>query len=77
MEEQWGDSTGLYGQNRFMDNWAGNRDAVLRGNIRSDFERYIDPSGQMTFLLYAERIRDRTFHDYMSVTISQIQTTDE
>ena len=77
VEEQWGDSTGLYGQNRFMDNWAGNRDAVLRGNIRSDFERYIDPSGQMTFLLYAERIRDRTFHDYMSVTISQIQTTDE
>ena len=75
VEEQWGDGTGLYGQNRFMDNWAGNRDAVLSGNIRSDFERYIGPGGQMTFLLYAERNRSRTFHDYMAVTVSQIQTT--
>lgn len=77
VEEQWGNGTGLYGQNRFMDNWAGNRDGVLRGNIRSDFERYIDSSGQMTFLLYAERNRDRTFHDYIAVTVSQIQTTDD
>ncbi len=77
VEEQWGDSTGLYGQNRFMDNWAGNRDAVLCGNIRSDFERYIGPDGQMTLLLYAERNQSRTFHDYMAVTVSQIQTTDD
>ena len=76
LEEQWGDGSGLYGQNRFMDNWAGNRDGVLRGNIRSDFERYIDSSGQMTFLLYAERHLDRTFHDYMAVTVSQIQRND-
>ena len=77
VEAQWGNGTGLYGQNRFMDNWAGNRDGVLRGNIRSDFERYIDASGQMTFLLYAERPLDRTFHDYMAVTVSQVQTTDD
>ena len=74
VEEQWGNGTGLSGQNRFMDNWAGNRDALLNGNIRSDFERYIDSSGQMTFLLYAERNASRTFHDYMAVTVSQIQT---
>ena len=74
VEEQWGNGTGISGQNRFMDNWAGNRDALLNGNIRSDFERYIDSSGQMTFLLYAERNASRTFHDYMAVTVSQIQT---
>jgi agmatine/peptidylarginine deiminase len=73
VEEQWGDGTGLSAQNRFMDNLAGNHDAVLTGNIRSDFERYIDASGQMTFLLYAERNESRTFHDYMAVTVSQIQ----
>jgi agmatine/peptidylarginine deiminase len=77
LEEQWGDGSGLYGQNRFMDNWAGNRDGVLGGNIRSDFERYIDSSGQMTFLLYAERHLDRTFHDYMAVTVSQVQDTED
>lgn len=76
-KEQWGDGTGLYGQNRFMDNWAGNKDAVLSGNIRSDFERYIDASGQMTLLVYAERDKSRTFHDYMAVTVSQIQVTDD
>jgi hypothetical protein len=77
VEEQWGNGAGLYGQNRFMDNWAGNRDAVLRGNIRSDFDRYIDSSGQMTFLLYAERNASRTFHDYMAVIVSQIQAADD
>jgi len=60
-----------------MDNWSGNTDAVLGGNIRSDFERYIDSGGQMTFLVYAERDNSRTFHDYMAVTVSQIQTTDD
>ena len=72
LEAQWGNGTGLFGQNRFMDNWAGNRDALLSGNIRSDFQRYIDTSGQMTLLVYAERNRSRTFHDYLSVTVSQV-----
>lgn len=70
VEEQWGDGEGLYGQNRFMDNWAGNRDDYLKKNIRSTFTHYINPSGQMTLLLYAERDYDRTFHDYISITVS-------
>jgi hypothetical protein len=76
VEGQWGDGAGLYGQNRFMDNWAGNRDGTLNGNIQSDFERYIDASGQMTLLVYAERNNSSTFHDYLAVTVSQIQTTE-
>jgi hypothetical protein len=67
----------FYGQNRFIDNWAGNRDGMLHGSIRSDFERYIDPSGQMTLLLYAERQLDRTFHDYMAVTVLEVQPPDD
>ena len=72
-EEQWGDASGLFGQNRFMDNWAGNRDGILSTHVRSDFERYIDPSGQMTVLLYAERAGDQSFHDYMRVVVSTIE----
>jgi hypothetical protein len=70
MEGQWGDAAGLLGQNRYLDNWAGNRDGLLRGNIRSDFSRYVDASGQMTLLVYAERRNDETFHDYLSVAVS-------
>jgi len=70
VQNQWGDGTGLYGQNRFMDNWAGNRDGYLTGHIRANFSRYIDANGKMTFLLYAERPADATYHDFMSVTVS-------
>lgn len=77
VEEQWGNGAGLYGQNHFMDNWAGNRDGILSGNIRSDFDRYIDASGQLTLLLYAERTKSRTFHDHLAVTVSKISTTDD
>ena len=73
VEQQWGDGKGLYGQNRFMDNWAGNRDGVLDGHIRSDFERYLGSNNQLTLLVYAERAGVRTFHDYVSVVVSQIQ----
>ena len=55
-----------------MDNWAGNRDGYLKKQIRSDFNRYISTSGQMTLLLYTERPADRSFHDYISVTVSRI-----
>ena len=68
--EEWGDGQGLLGQNRFMDNWAGNVDGVLSAHITEDFARYIDASGEMTFLVYAERPADETFHDYMSLTVS-------
>jgi hypothetical protein len=66
---QWGDGNGLLGQNRFMDNAAANRDHDLVGVIQKDFTNFIAPSGQMTFLLYAERTRDETFHDYMQVQV--------
>jgi agmatine/peptidylarginine deiminase len=68
---QWGDGTGLLGQNRFMDNGASNRDRDLVGSIRSGFSNYIAPSGEMTFLVYAERTRDETFHDYMRLQVSR------
>jgi agmatine deiminase len=79
-EGQWGDGEGLLGQNRFMDNWAGNRDGFLETHIRSDFDRYVTPgSGQMTLLLYSERGPDGyyvtynpSFHDHIVVTVSSI-----
>jgi len=73
VEGQWGDGQGLFDQNRFMDNWAGNRDGYLKGNIRSDFDHYIDASGQMTLLVFGERTGDRSMHDYLSVTVSTIE----
>jgi len=72
VEEQWSDGEGLFDQNRYMDNWAGNRDSHLKKNIRSNYDCYINPSGQMTILLYAERYGDRSFHDYIKVTTSYL-----
>jgi len=75
---QWSDAEGNYGQNRFMDNWAGNRDGYLKANIRDNFDRYVDGNGQMTLLLYSERgtfyyygyYYMKTFHDFLQVTVS-------
>lgn len=72
VQGEWSDGAGSYGQNRFMDNWSGNRDGYLKESIRSNFERYLDGSGQLTLLLYAERNSDPTFHDYVTVTVSTI-----
>jgi len=77
IENQWSDGKGIFGQNRFMDNWAGNRDGYLKGNIRSNFNHYVNPSGQMTLLVYAERASYKSFHDYISVTISKINDAPE
>jgi agmatine deiminase len=71
VQGNWGNAQGLFGQNRYMANWAGNRDTVLVGRIDSDFARYIDASGTMTFLVYAERRLDESFADYMSVTLAK------
>jgi agmatine deiminase len=73
VDGQWGDAAGLYGQNRFADNWAGNWDGSLSTHIRADFERYIDVLGQMTVLTYVERDQDQSFHDYMRVIVSTIE----
>jgi agmatine/peptidylarginine deiminase len=78
-DEQWCDADGNYNQNRFMDNWAGNRDGYLEKHVRSELDRYINAEGQMTVLLYSERGPDGsyvtynpTFHDYFSITVSDI-----
>ncbi len=82
--QNWGDATGLTGNNRYLDSWAGNADGLLSGSIRSDFSRYVDGSGTIQFLVYADRTGTNpdtqhnagqgieTFHDYMSVTVKQI-----
>jgi len=80
IEQQWGDGTGLLGQNYFMDNWAGNKDSTLEKQITQDFDRYVDGDQKITFLLYAERGPNSyapdnpSFHDYIGLTISEIET---
>lgn len=65
---QWCDGAGQCGENRYMDNQASNRDAILSGHIRSGFERYVDGDGMMTVLLYAERPTQESLHDTIAVT---------
>jgi agmatine deiminase len=69
-EGNWSDGEGLFSQNRFTDSWAGNRDGYLEKHIRADFDRYIDGSGLLTVMIYAERAQYAAFHDYISVTVS-------
>jgi agmatine deiminase len=81
---QWGDGTGLSGNNRYMDSWAGNADGNLIGYIRSDYSRYVDGIGTIRFLVYSDRRgaapdsqhfpndAPETFHDYMSVAVKQV-----
>ncbi len=65
----WGNASGLVGQNRYLDSWAGNVDEPLRASLRSNLANYIAADGTMRFLTYAERQADETYHDYMSVTV--------
>ena len=67
---KWTDTKGLYGENRYVDNFAANRDQKLTGHITEDFDRYLDPSGQFTLLLYGDRVNQESFHDYLSVIVS-------
>jgi agmatine deiminase len=77
---QWGDGQGLLGQNRYMNNWAGNKDSELIGHIIEDIDSYIDNNGKLTLLVYAERgpnsyvPQNPTFHDYISVIVSMVDT---
>jgi agmatine/peptidylarginine deiminase len=70
VQQQWCDGRGACGENRYIDNSAGNRDSRLRGNIRSDFDRYLDADGILTLLVYAERSSQESMHDYLAVTVS-------
>jgi agmatine/peptidylarginine deiminase len=67
---QWSDGAGGLGLNRYLDNFAGNEDDELSGTIREDLQRYIDPAGKLTFLLYAERSTQESFHDYVAVRVT-------
>jgi agmatine/peptidylarginine deiminase len=69
---EWSDGKGQSGQNRYMDNWAGNRDGYLRGNLQEDFGDFLGSYNEMVLLLYAERPGDRSFHDYVSIAVSVI-----
>jgi agmatine deiminase len=73
---RWGDGGSGLGENRFADNFAGNRDAELTGHITEDFDRFVDAEGLLTILLYGERSADRSFHDYISVTITHREPAD-
>lgn len=72
VESNWGDGRGLFGQNFYMDNWAGNIDGYLDGRISNDFSRYIDGSGSLRVLIYGERSQNESFHDFMQVTVKQL-----
>lgn len=72
VQGNWGDGAGGFGENAYLDNFAGNRDATLVGHLGSDLERYVDAEGRLTFLVYAERSGDKTLHDYASVTTTSM-----
>lgn len=68
VEEQWGDISHRYNQNRYLDCWAGNYDGFLKQHIRSDLHRYLSSEGVLTLLLYDETFGQKTFHDYIGIT---------
>jgi agmatine deiminase len=68
----WSDGAGTGGENVYMENYAGNRDEVLRAAIRGNFSRYV-VDGKLTLLLYTERSGNRSAHDYIGVTVSVIR----
>lgn len=67
----WGDASGLVGQNRYLASFAGNRDETLVGRINSNISNFVAADGTIRFLVYGERQNDETFHDYMAVTVLQ------
>lgn len=73
-KNQWSDTSGFSGQNRFSDNWAGNRDDLLTAKTYTNIDYYIDGTGKLTILTYVERGSYQSYHDYISVTVSCIQT---
>lgn len=65
----WGNAAGQSGQNRYLDNAAANRDATLRGSLVANIGDYITSEGKLTLLVFAERVNDETFHDYLYATV--------
>jgi hypothetical protein len=77
VQGQWSDGRDVlptnFGQNRFVDNWAGNRDGLLTGSLRTNLDRYVaGGSGQLTCLLYVERSVSEVFVDYVRVATTEL-----
>ncbi len=72
VEQNWCDARGNFGANAYLANWAGNSDGQLTAHIRQDFERYVDASGRLALLLYAERSTQESFCDYVAVTTTSL-----
>jgi hypothetical protein len=70
VQGDWCDGVSLFGENRYLDSFAGNRDEVLTGHIRDGFDRFIDAGGRLTLLLYGERSGQESFHDYLAVVVT-------
>lgn len=68
----WCDARGAFGLNRYGANFAGNRDETLSAHITSNFARYLDASNRLTFLLYADRPDQESFHDYAAVRVTYL-----
>lgn len=68
-QNNWGNTSGLVGQNRYLKNFAGNRDEKLVARINDNLSNYVAADGSIRFLLYGERPNDETFHDYMYVGV--------
>lgn len=66
----WSDGAGAFGRFAYLDNAATNRDAILSGNIRRNFDRYLTTDGRLTLLVYGTRPLDESFHDYIRVTVT-------
>ncbi len=66
----WSDANGTFGRFGHLDNAAANRDAILSGHIRGNFERYLTADGRLTLLVYGTRPLDESFHDYVRVTVT-------
>lgn len=68
----WSDGSGvLSGENRFMNNYAGNADQMIQGRITGNFNRYIDGStGRMTYLLFGDRSGNSSYHDFVQIVVT-------
>lgn len=70
VQGDWADGAGQFGENRYMACYAGNRDEAKQGHIRTEFFRYVVGNRPLTLLLYAERPGQKSFHDYVAVTVT-------
>jgi len=68
----WGDFSGRVGQNRYIDCWAGNFDGNMTGFTSTNLSNYIAADGTIRFLVYGDRPNDEIGHDYISVTVTNV-----